>query len=198
MFRHTPNPSTLFHLHCFVYNFFFFDLGCLNGLILLLQYILLPAVKGVSKKQKLEIKLLTRLRAFRSVTQLVVSDSLWPHGTVACQASLSTTNSWSLLKLMSIESMMPLQGPMRPTWSQPLLILLFPYYIPVILVPFSLLKAFSRVFPASGPLHTLFLLPITFLHPGFYSCFLLKFQILCYLLLLQSHSPISNYSIAIK
>ena len=27
--------------------------------------------------------------------------------TAACQASLSTTNSWSLLKLMSIESMMP-------------------------------------------------------------------------------------------
>ena len=28
-------------------------------------------------------------------------------GTEACQASLSITNSWSLLKLMSIESMMP-------------------------------------------------------------------------------------------
>ena len=27
--------------------------------------------------------------------------------TAACQASLSTTNSWSLLKLMSIESVMP-------------------------------------------------------------------------------------------
>ena len=36
----------------------------------------------------------------------VVSDSvtLW---TAACQASLSITNSWSLLKLMSIESVMP-------------------------------------------------------------------------------------------
>ena len=32
----------------------------------------------------------------------VVSNSLWP-----CQASLSITNSWSLLKLMSIESVMP-------------------------------------------------------------------------------------------
>ena len=28
-------------------------------------------------------------------------------GTAACQASLSITNSWSLLKLMSIESVMP-------------------------------------------------------------------------------------------
>ena len=27
--------------------------------------------------------------------------------TAACQASMSTTNSWSLLRLMSIESMMP-------------------------------------------------------------------------------------------
>ena len=33
-----------------------------------------------------------------------MSDSLRPHGLVACQASLSITNSWSLLKLMSIQS----------------------------------------------------------------------------------------------
>ena len=36
----------------------------------------------------------------------VVSDSLQPHGLQAHQASLSITNSWSLLKLMSIESAM--------------------------------------------------------------------------------------------
>ena len=36
----------------------------------------------------------------------VVSDSVKPW-TGACQASLSITNSWSLLKLMSIESVMP-------------------------------------------------------------------------------------------
>ena len=35
----------------------------------------------------------------------VISDTLRPHG--AHQASLSITNSWSLLKLMSIESVMP-------------------------------------------------------------------------------------------
>ena len=34
----------------------------------------------------------------------VMSDSLWPH---ARQASLSITNSWSSLKLMSVESVMP-------------------------------------------------------------------------------------------
>ena len=37
----------------------------------------------------------------------VVSNSLRPPWTVACQASLSITNSWSLLKLMSIMSVMP-------------------------------------------------------------------------------------------
>ena len=37
----------------------------------------------------------------------VVSHSLWPPWTAACQASLSITNSQSLLKLMSIESVMP-------------------------------------------------------------------------------------------
>ena len=37
-----------------------------------------------------------------------VSDSLWPHGLhAACQASLSITKSRSLLKLMSIELVMP-------------------------------------------------------------------------------------------
>ena len=37
----------------------------------------------------------------------VVSDSLWPPWTAAYQAFLSITNSWSLLKLRSIESVMP-------------------------------------------------------------------------------------------
>ena len=37
----------------------------------------------------------------------VVSNFLRPPWTVACQASLSITNAWSLLKLMSIESVMP-------------------------------------------------------------------------------------------
>ena len=38
---------------------------------------------------------------------LVVSDSLQSPWTAPCQASLSITNSWSLLKLMSIESVIP-------------------------------------------------------------------------------------------
>ena len=45
-----------------------------------------------------------------------MSSSLWPHWTGACQASLSITNSWSLLRLMSIESVMPTNHliPCRP------------------------------------------------------------------------------------
>ena len=37
----------------------------------------------------------------------VVSDQLFATPWTACQASLSVTNSWSLLKLMSIESVIP-------------------------------------------------------------------------------------------
>ena len=42
---------------------------------------------------------------FSSVAQS--GPTLWTPRTAACQASLSTTNSWSLPKLMSIESVMP-------------------------------------------------------------------------------------------
>ena len=41
---------------------------------------------------------------FSSVTQSCLFATAW---TAACQASLSITNFWSLLKLMSIESVMP-------------------------------------------------------------------------------------------
>ena len=50
------------------------------------------------------------ISVFSSVqfSRSVMSDSLWPHESIAaCQASLSITNSWSLLRLMSIESVMP-------------------------------------------------------------------------------------------
>ena len=50
------------------------------------------------------------LEAFKDIVQFslsVMSDSLSPHGSAACQASLSITNSRSLLKLMSIESVIP-------------------------------------------------------------------------------------------
>ena len=54
----------------------------------------------------------------------VVSDSVTPW-TGACQASLSITNSWSLLKLVSIELMMPSNH----------LILCFPLLLPPSIFP---------------------------------------------------------------
>ena len=44
---------------------------------------------------------------FSQFSRSVVSNSLWPPWTAARQASLSITNAQSLLKLMSVESMMP-------------------------------------------------------------------------------------------
>ena len=58
---------------------------------------------------KILIHLINKLPVFQFSVQfscLVVSDSATPW-TAACQASLSITNSWNLLKLMSIESVMP-------------------------------------------------------------------------------------------
>ena len=55
-------------------------------------------ISGISELKGIQfssVQLLSRFRLFAT---------LW---TTACQASLSITNSWSLLKLMSIESVMP-------------------------------------------------------------------------------------------
>ena len=60
----------------------------------------------------------------------VVSKSLWPPWTAARQASLSIANCWSLLKLMSIESVMPSSH----------LILCHPFF------------SYLQSFPASGSL----------------------------------------------
>ena len=50
----------------------------------------------------------------------VLSDSLWLPWTAACQASVSITNSQSLLKLMSIQPVMPSN---HPILCYPLLLL---------------------------------------------------------------------------
>ena len=55
----------------------------------------------------------------------VVSDFLWLAWTAACQASLSITNFWSLLKLMSTESVMPSNHP----------ILCCPLFLPLAIFP---------------------------------------------------------------
>ena len=50
---------------------------------------------------------ISKLQCSVQFSHSVVSDSLWPHGTAARQASLCITNSWSLPKPMSIELVMP-------------------------------------------------------------------------------------------
>ena len=52
--------------------------------------------------------------------RLVMSDSLWPHGLQTLQAYLSFTISWTLHRLMGIESVMPSS---HPVLCHPLLLL---------------------------------------------------------------------------
>ena len=47
---------------------------------------------------------MTSIQSVQSLSRVQLFATPW---TAACQASLSITNSWSLLKLMSIESVMP-------------------------------------------------------------------------------------------
>ena len=47
---------------------------------------------------------ITQFSSVQSLSRVQLFEAPW---TAACQASLSITNSWSLLKLMSIESVMP-------------------------------------------------------------------------------------------
>ena len=70
----------------------------------------------------------------------VVSDSLRPPWTAACQASLSIANSRSLLKLMSIEPGMPSSH----------LILCHPLLLPPSIVPASGSFQMSQFFPSGG------------------------------------------------
>ena len=53
------------------------------------------------------IQLILKYLILEQFSCSVMSNSLQPPWTVACQASLSITNSRSLLKLMSIKSVMP-------------------------------------------------------------------------------------------
>ena len=71
------------------------------------------------------------------LSRSVICDSVTPW-TAACQASLSITNSWSLLKLMSIESVM----------SSDHLILCCPLLLPPSIFPS--IRIFSNEFFASG------------------------------------------------
>ena len=67
----------------------------------------IPMSHGMAKKPpKSSILLAVKKKEVVQFSRSVVSDSVTPW-TAACQASLSITNSRSLLKLMSIRSVMP-------------------------------------------------------------------------------------------
>ena len=57
--------------------------------------------------QKGHVKMLSIANYLVHFRCSVVSDSLWPHGLQHAKASLSVTKSWSLLRLVSIKSVMP-------------------------------------------------------------------------------------------
>ena len=62
---------------------------------------------GVEARKKLELQS-WRIKKVAGSGSSAMSDSLWPTPwTAACQASLPITNSWSLLKLMSMELVLP-------------------------------------------------------------------------------------------
>ena len=71
----------------------------------------------------------------------VVSNSLWPPWTAVRQASLSITNSWSLLKPMSVESVMPSNY----------LILCHPHLLLPSIFPASGSFPVSQFFASDGP-----------------------------------------------
>ena len=70
----------------------------------------------------------------------VVSDSLPPLWTAVCQTSLSIINSWSLLRLMSIESVMPSNH----------LILCHPLLLPPSIFPSIRVFLMSQFFTTGG------------------------------------------------
>ena len=82
------------HFHWIVGCHFFWNTSLLHGLWLL--YI----------RKSLFQRKIQHTCSYIQFSHSVMSDCLWPHRP-ACQDSLSITNSQSLLKLMSIESVLP-------------------------------------------------------------------------------------------
>ena len=87
------------------------------SIILLLVYVLPKRAQTVSSWRQV---MKSERQIYHSVrfSHSVVSDSLWPHGLQhASPCSLSITNSWSFLRLMSIELVMPANHPILVPFS---------------------------------------------------------------------------------
>ena len=83
-------------------------LQAMNIRCIFLQLCLIQFLSSISDNFHCRDILLPQLNLFLSSVQLLSHVQLFATSqTIACQASLSITNSWSLLKLMSIESIMP-------------------------------------------------------------------------------------------
>ena len=86
------NPFLCFLFHLFCFLFLSSDVP---------QYLQFLSFSGILQIRDLPPLLLLLF------SHSVMSGSLWPPWTAACQDSLSFTLSWSLLKPMSIDSVMP-------------------------------------------------------------------------------------------
>ena len=78
--------------------------------------------RGVEVRLKSQLPYLMRELHSVQISRSVVSDSLQPHGLQHTRLPLSITNSWSLLKFISSESVMPSNHLIlcRPLhWSSP-------------------------------------------------------------------------------
>ena len=83
-----------FYAH--IHTLFFRFLSQLDGTDHRIEFPLLNSRTSISSVQSLSIS---------SVAQSCLT--LWTHEPHACQVSLSITNSWNIVKFMSIESVMP-------------------------------------------------------------------------------------------
>ena len=91
----------------------------LSGILITFMLILLPIwLHGIIHALFLSFLLFSpRFSSLQSLSRVRLFVTPW---TTACQASVSITNSWSLLKLISVESVMPschliLCGPLQPS-----------------------------------------------------------------------------------
>ena len=94
-------------------------------------------IKAVSLVNNIIVKQVIHFSSVQSLSRVQLLATSW---TAACQASLSITNSWSLLKLMSIDSVMPYNH----------LTLCHPLLLPPSIFPSIRVFSMSQLFTSGG------------------------------------------------